>query len=194
MNFLAHVYLSGNNSNLAIGNLIADKIKGKKVNEFPLEIQKGIYLHRYIDQFTDQHTRFRECVRELFPTYRHYSRVIVDMYFDHFLAKNWNRYHKQPLNIFAKKFYEKLEDASINFSDSIQKFVLSLIKYDWFGHYESISNLNIILSQMEKRTQFPSKLGDSTNELIKKYTYFENHFFIFFNDLIDFTKKKIYDL
>lgn len=194
MNFLAHVYLSGNNSNLAIGNLIADKVRGKKVYDLPQEIKRGVYLHRYIDEFTDQHSRFKECVKELFPIYRHYSRVIVDMYFDHFLAKNWNHYHKIPLNEFSKNFYGKLKDSSIIFPDSIQKFIITLIRYNWFGQYESISGLKIILGQMEKRTKFPSKLSDSTNNLKIKYSYFENHFFIFFDDLIDFTKNKIKSL
>ena len=194
MNFLAHVYLSGNNSNLAIGNLIADKINRKKVNNLPLEIIKGIYLHRYIDEFTDQHARFKECVKELFPFYRHYSRVIVDMYFDHFLAKNWNRYHKIPLNEFSKNFYVKLKDSSVIFSYAIQKFILNLTYYDWFGQYESISGLKVILGQMEKKTKFPSKLSDSTKDLKIKYSYFENHFFIFFDELIDFTKNKIQSL
>ena len=194
MNFLAHVYLSGNNPSLAIGNLIADKIKGKKVHELPREFQKGIYLHRYIDQFTDQHLRFKKCVKELFPVYRHYSRVIVDLYFDHFLAKNWSHYHKIPLNEFSKNFYGKLTDSSIVFSDSIQKFIIILVSHDWFGQYESISGLKNILGQMEKRTKFPSKLSDSINDLKIKYSYFENHFFIFFDELIDNIKNKIKSL
>ena len=121
MNFLAHVYLSGNNTDLAIGNLIADRIKGKTIERLPLEMQKGVLLHRAIDQFTDQHPFFKECVSSLFPKYRHYSRVIVDMYFDHFLAAHWEQFHELPLQEFSRAFYKKLQKASAHFPEPIQK-------------------------------------------------------------------------
>ena len=84
MNYLAHVYLSGPDKALSIGNFIADHIKGKAYLDYPKTIQKGIILHRKIDHFTDQHPLFRKNVTLLFPQFRHYSRVIVDMFFDHF--------------------------------------------------------------------------------------------------------------
>ncbi|MDG2235273.1 MAG: ACP phosphodiesterase, partial [Flavobacteriaceae bacterium] len=112
MNFLAHVYLSGSNMQLAIGNLIADRIKGKKINLLTPEIRAGVILHRDIDHFTDHHHIFRECVTKLFPKYRHYSRVIVDMYFDHFLALNWAYFHTIPLNDYSNNFYKELERKS----------------------------------------------------------------------------------
>jgi acyl carrier protein phosphodiesterase len=191
MNFLAHVFLSGNNTPLAIGNLIADRIKGNQVKELPSEIQKGVYLHREIDEFTDKHPIFKECVRELFPKYRHYSRVLVDMYFDHFLAANWQRYHPVPLAEFSEDFYDKLEVESTQFSDSIQKFIRALIQYNWFDEYRTLEGLRKILSQMERRTKFPSNLAAATEDLRQKYPYFEGRFFEFMIELISFTKNKL---
>jgi len=191
MNFLAHVFLSGNNTPLAIGNLIADRIKGNQVKELPSEIQKGVYLHREIDEFTDKHPIFKECVRELFPKYRHYSRVLVDMYFDHFLAVNWQRYHPVPLAEFSEEFYDKLEVESTQFSDSIQKFIRALIQYNWFDEYRTLEGLRKILSQMERRTKFPSNLAAATEDLRQKYPYFEGRFFEFMIELISFTKNKL---
>ena len=191
MNFLAHVFLSGNNTPLAIGNLIADRIKGNQVKELPSEIQKGVYLHREIDEFTDKHPIFKECVRELFPKYRHYSRVLVDMYFDHFLAANWQRYNPVPLADFSEDFYDKLEVESTQFSDSIQKFIRALIQYNWFDEYRTLEGLRKILSQMERRTNFPSNLAAATEDLRQKYPYFEGRFFEFMIELISFTKNKL---
>ena len=191
MNFLAHVFLSGNNTPLAIGNLIADRIKGNQVKELPSEIQKGVYLHREIDEFTDKHPIFKECVRELFPKYRHYSRVLVDMYFDHFLAVNWQRFHPVPLAEFSEEFYDKLEVESTQFSDSIQKFIRALIQYNWFDEYRTLEGLRKILSQMERRTKFPSNLAAATEDLRQKYPYFEGRFFEFMIELISFTKNKL---
>ncbi|MDC1489988.1 ACP phosphodiesterase, partial [Flavobacteriaceae bacterium] len=112
MNFLAHVYLSEDNFSLAIGNLIADRVKGKDLTNFSPMIQKGILLHRKIDAFTDHHSLFKECVSILFPFYRHYSRVIIDMYFDHFLASNWDKYHSKNLKVFSNEFYDALKIES----------------------------------------------------------------------------------
>ena len=100
MNFLAHVYLLEDKFSLAVGNLIADRVKGKDLTNFSPMIQKGILLHRKIDAFTYHHPLFKECVSLLFRIYRHYSRVIIDMYFDHFLASNWNKYHSKNLKTF----------------------------------------------------------------------------------------------
>lgn len=194
MNFLAHVYLSGPNIPLATGNLIADRVKGKKINLLTPEIQAGVLLHREIDYFTDHHTIFRECVTKLFPKYRHYSRVIIDMYFDHFLALNWSSFHEIPLNEFSNNFYKELEIKSPKFTKDIQGFINALIKYNWFEYYESLSGLYEILNQMEKRTKFPSNLSASIEELNLNYEYFQAQFFQFMKEIIEFTKIKTKDL
>ena len=190
MNFLAHVFLSGNNFPLAVGNLIADKIKSNEIHEYPLEVQKGIQLHHAIDHFTDTHPLFKACVTELFPTYRHYSRVIVDMYFDHFLALHWDRFHAVPLVDFSADFYSKLTTTDLPFSEKLDRFISAFTTYNWFEQYQSIVGLNAILAQMDLRTRFNSNLAGSTIELEEKYAYFENHFLNFMDPLIEFSKSK----
>ena len=194
MNFLGHIYLSGPDTELAIGNLVADRIKGGKISELPDKIKSGIVLHRLIDEFTDNHSSYKKCVRELFPNYRHYSRVIIDMYFDHFLAANWDNFHKTPLKIYSNSFYEKLEKSCFYFNDQVQYFICSLINQKWLEKYSNLKDLKVILKQMEGRTKFPSKLAASTYDLIEKYTYFESHFFHFMEDVTFFSKNKLKDL
>ena len=121
MNYLAHLFLSGNHEMHALGNFIADDVKGKDWQQYPEEIQNGILLHRAIDTFTDSHPIFRKHVTLLFPDYRHYSRVIVDMYFDHFLAVYWNRFHPLPLADFAQQFYHSLENTKLYYQRAIPK-------------------------------------------------------------------------
>ena len=89
MNFLAHIYLSGNNDLLKIGNFMADSIRGNSYENYPEEIKKGILLHRSIDSFTDMHPVYRKSKHRLHEKYGHYSGVIMDIFYDHFLAKNW---------------------------------------------------------------------------------------------------------
>jgi len=191
MNFLAHVFLSGADFDLAVGNLIADKIKGNNINHYPAAIQKGIVLHRAIDTFTDTHPNFKNCVSTLFPTYRHYSRVIVDMYFDHFLAVHWESYHPQSLKDFSSHFYQNLNHFTPRFPEPIQRFIQALVNYNWFEQYETIEGLGLILAQMDRRTRFDSNLVGSMVELIEKYDYFEQQFFNFIQPLIAFSKSKL---
>ena len=89
MNFLAHIYLSGDNDLIKIGNFMADGIRGKHYEYLPAEVQKGIVLHRAIDTYTDSHPIFRQSTKRLHHRYHHYAGVIVDVFYDHFLAKNW---------------------------------------------------------------------------------------------------------
>ena len=108
MNFLAHIFLSDNNLQLLLGNFFADHIKGNKFSHFPNEIQQGIHLHRAIDTFTDAHEIVRKSKRRLHERYRHYDGVIIDIFYDHFLAKNWKYYSAIPLDIYASSFYDLL--------------------------------------------------------------------------------------
>ena len=81
MNFLAHLYLSQDNTNIMIGNFIADHIRGNNYEEYSKEIQRGIFLHREIDTFTDNHQIVRKSKRRLHQRYRHYDGVIIDIFF-----------------------------------------------------------------------------------------------------------------
>ena len=106
MNFLAHIYLSGDNDFIKIGNFMADSIKGDNYNNYPEYIRKGILLHRSIDSFTDLHPVFRKSKHRLHDRYGHYSGVIMDIFYDHFLAKNWSNYSEIPLEKYVFNFYQ----------------------------------------------------------------------------------------
>ena len=110
MNFLAHLYLSKNNKNILIGNFIADAVKGSDFKKFPEEIQAGILLHREIDNYTDTHLIVRNSKRRLNLHYRHYKGVIIDIFYDHFLAKNWHQYSETPLAVYAENVYGFLQE------------------------------------------------------------------------------------
>src|SRR5277367_1527199 len=101
MNFLAHLYLSGDNPKIKTGNFIGDFVKGKNLaDRFEKDIAKGIVLHREIDWFTDRHPVVKQSKDRLREKYRHYSGVIVDVFYDHFLARNWINYSSKSLSDF----------------------------------------------------------------------------------------------
>ena len=109
MNYLAHIYLSGDNKMIKIGNFMADSIRGKSYEVYERDIKRGILLHRAIDSFTDMHPIYRQSKHRLHSKYGHYSGVIMDIFYDHFLAKNWSLYSKTPLEEFTTDFYILLE-------------------------------------------------------------------------------------
>lgn len=189
MNFLAHIYLSGENEDLIIGNFIADGIKGKRYLKFPPEIQKGILLHRAIDTFTDQHPTVRQSTARLHENYSHYSGVIVDIFYDHFLAKNWEHYHPQKLEDYVANFYELLRKNFETLPANIQRLMPYMIADNWLVSYRSISGIGIILNQMNIRTKHQSKMNLAVVELEKYYPEFEAEFTSFFEELVAYCKE-----
>ncbi|MBG6062246.1 acyl carrier protein phosphodiesterase [Flavobacterium sp. CG_9.1] len=193
MNFLAHIYLSGDNELLKIGNFMADGIRGKHFESYPLEIQKGIMLHRAIDTFTDAHPVFRQSTKRLHQHYHHYAGVIVDIFYDHFLAKNWNNYSDEKLEDFVEHFYQSLRDNNNVLSERTIKIMPILFKENWLVIYQTINGIDHILTQMDSRTKNQSNMRFATTELQEFYTDFENEFTAFFEELRTFVEQKILD-
>lgn len=183
MNFLAHIYLSGEDELLKIGNFAADSIRGKEYLTYPLKIQQGVILHREIDTYTDTHPIWRQSKKIIVPQYNHYAAVIVDMYYDHFLAKNWNQYSQVPLEQYADVFYQSLIDNYEILPSKIKNFLHIMIAENWLVLYQTTEGLEYILSQMDKRSKGISKMRFATKELIENYAEFETQFTAFFEDL-----------
>jgi len=194
MNFLAHIYLSGEDQGITIGNFIADGIKGKKYDKYPLKIQKGILLHRAIDSFTDQHPTVRQSTARLHENYGHYSGVIVDILYDHYLAKNWEKYHTQPLADYIQDFYELLRTSFEILPSRIQRMMPYMISDNWLLSYATIPGISNILDQMNVRTKGVSKMNFAVMELEQYYTEFESEFTSFFAELIEFSENKLKEL
>lgn len=191
MNFLAHIYLSGDDDELKIGNFIADSVKGKSFIKYPERVQQGIVLHRAIDTFTDAHPIFRQSSQRLFPTYSHYSTVIVDILYDHFLAANWQVYSSQPLDEYVQEFYELLQENLEILPKAVQRFLPYMMRDNWLLDYATVEGIGRILSQMNRRTKYKSKMDLAVNELDLYYSDFEAEFKLFFKDLESFTAGKV---
>jgi acyl carrier protein phosphodiesterase len=183
MNFLAHIYLSGDNDLMKIGNFMADGIRGKQFESYHAKIQKGIVLHRFIDTYTDSHSVFRESTKRLHSEYHHYAGVIVDVFYDHFLAKNWNQYSDEKLEVFVARFYQSLQDNYDLLSDRAKGMMPYMIKQNWLLSYQTIQGIHTILTQMDGRTKNESKMRFASNELEKFYEAFDQEFTTFFDDL-----------
>lgn len=191
MNFLAHIYLSGDNDLIKIGNFMADGIRGKHFETYPIDVQKGIILHRAIDTFTDAHPIFRQSTKKLHEKYHHYAGVIVDVFYDHFLAKNWNTYSDEKLEEFVARFYQSLHDNHNILSERTKGMMPYMIEHNWLVSYQTIEGINRILTQMDQRTKNESKMRFASQELTEYYEEFEAHFSEFFEELIAHSNTKI---
>lgn len=194
MNFLAHIYLSGDNDLIKIGNFMADGIRGKQFESFPAEIQKGIILHRAIDTYTDAHPIFRQSTKKLHKKYHHYAGVIIDIFYDHFLAKNWKAYSDENLDGFVKKFYDSLTENHDILSEKTQRIMPIMFRENWLVSYQTIEGINHILTQMDRRTKNTSKMQFATAELKEFYSEFETEFTAFFEELKQHVNHKLLSL
>ncbi len=194
MNFLAHIYLSGENDLVTIGNFMADGIKGKDYKKYSKNIQIGILLHRHIDTYTDAHKTVRLSTKRLHEKYGHYSGVIVDILYDHFLAKNWSSYSDVPLETYVDTFYDSLEEHFDILPLRVQKMMPFMMADNWLLSYASIDGISRVLDGMNRRTKNRSGMDEAIHELEEFYTAFESEFTSFFNELIVFSKLKLAEL
>ena len=194
MNFLAHIYLSDNNDLIKIGNFMADGIRGKHFEHLPADVQKGIILHRAIDTYTDSHLVFRQSTKRLHERYHHYSGVIVDVFYDHFLAKNWSRYSNEKLADYVGRFYQSLHDNFEILNEKTQHMMPYMIDRNWLVNYQYKEGIARILFQMDQRTKNNSKMQYSIEELEQFYSEFENEFTLFFEDLRNYVNQKLLEL
>ncbi|MBZ4033714.1 acyl carrier protein phosphodiesterase [Flavobacterium sp. 17A] len=194
MNFLAHIYLSGENDFIKIGNFMADGIRGKQFEHFPLDVQKGILLHRFIDTYTDSHDIFRKSTKRLHERYHHYSGVIVDIVYDHFLAKNWSNYSDEKLESFISRFYNSLHDNYEILSEKTQDLMPYMIGRNWLLSYRTVDGIHQILTQMDRRSKNISQMQYAVEELREFYDEFEEEFTLFFEEIKKEAKVKLLSL
>jgi acyl carrier protein phosphodiesterase len=194
MNFLAHIYLSGENNSIKIGNFMADSIRGHSYDVYPEEIQKGILLHRSIDSFTDMHPTFRQSKHRLHEKYGHYSGVIMDIFYDHFLAKNWSIYSDEKLEDYADNFYYLLKDNYDVLTEKVKSMIPYMFARNWLVSYASIDGLQMIMFHMDHRTKNRVNMHESIVELKQYYTEFEQEFTQFFEELRQHCIEKLNEL
>jgi acyl carrier protein phosphodiesterase len=194
MNFLAHIYLSGDNDLLKIGNFMADSIRGHSYEDYPDEIKKGILLHRSIDSFTDMHPVYRQSKHRLHEKYGHYSGVIMDIFYDHFLAKNWSTYSDENLDDYAANFYLLLKENYDVLTERVKGMMPYMIARNWFVSYATIEGLEMIMFQMDHRTKNRVNMHESMVELQQHYDEFNQEFTIFFEELRQHCTNKVLEL
>jgi acyl carrier protein phosphodiesterase len=188
MNFLAHIYLSGKNEKLMIGNFIGDYVKGKKYETYHKTIKDGILLHRQIDFFTDSHSNFREAKKLLVPVYGLYSGIIIDLFYDHFLAKNWNTYSNVTLRQFSKWTHAVLLSNFFHLPKRVQGFLPFLIQNRRLESYATTVGIQKSLEIMSRYTSLPEHSKKAMEIMDSNQQFFEDNFAGFIKDLVGFVE------
>ncbi|MBA5628371.1 acyl carrier protein phosphodiesterase [Moheibacter lacus] len=188
MNFLAHQYLSFHNSEIQLGNLYGEIVRGKDYLHFEKGLQNGILLHREIDTFTDAHDLVKNSTQKFHEKYGKYAPVIVDVLYDYLLIKNWETYSQVPFDQFVQDCYALFSENFETFPPKLQFIIQHLLEHDWFHNYTSIEGISQTLKGISQRSKFKNNIEESTHEFLLFEQDLQEDFQIFFPELISHCK------
>lgn len=183
MNLLAHAQLSGDNESVLAGNLMADAVKGRAWEKYAPDIQLGILLHRQIDDFTDKHSLVRQSKAVIREQYGLYSGVVTDIYFDHFLASDWETYSDTSLVNFSRHVYSILSRHFTLLPPRIKYILPFMMAQNWLNSYASPCGLKQIFYNMDRRTGFRSGMKTAVVVMETHYETLQENFRKFYPQL-----------
>ena len=185
MNYLAHAFLSNNNENLLIGNFIADHMRGNNFKNYPAEVIEGIYLHRRIDSFTDAHVEFKKTKRVFYEGFEKHSGILVDIYFDHLLAKNFEKYHPQKLQHFSSAVYETYKKNLYLMPQSSERFLNYVLQNNIYTSYSLVEGIEKVLFHLSHRINHNVSLQNSVSIFKNKEDEIAQSFELFMSDVLN---------
>ncbi|MDB4089456.1 ACP phosphodiesterase [Flavobacteriales bacterium] len=184
MNFLAHEYLSKDYKGVRVGNFLGDFIRRIEPGKYSEQVLIGIELHKKIDQFTDSHPLVHESKIMLHPRQGKYSSVLLDIYYDYFLAKNWDKFSDVPLNDFATSVYDDFWEMRDVFPEKVVKFLPNMREQNWFYNYRSYFGIDKALQSIARRAKYSNTIKNSLKDLQDLEVELEEKFMLFFPELV----------
>lgn len=183
MNYLAHLYLSGPSDGVRLGNFIGDYVKGNRFSRYPPEIRKGILLHRQIDSFMDEHPLSHASAELFRARYTRFSRVIIDVVYDHYLAKNWDKYSDQSLHDFVNEVHKLFITNYFILPPQVRQFLPFLIRSRRMENYQHLSGIEKTLKIMANHTVLPDHSAWAVEQIVKNDRQLQEQFTGFFEDI-----------
>ena len=188
MNYLAHLYLADNSPGSLIEGLLGDFVKGPLDNAYDDDITKGTLIHRRIDSFSDSHEKVFESKRLISPKRSRFSDIIIDVCFDHFLARSWSEYSNEELADFTRKVYVLLSKYSHILPYKLRSIIPKMIEEDWLGSYQYIEGIGQIMDRVSRRLTRGEGMLGAVKELETNYEKMEENFKSFFPELIAYVE------
>lgn len=188
MNYLAHLYLSGDDPQWMIGGLLGDFVKGPLSGEHPKPVEAGIQLHRRIDVFTDSQPEIQQAIARFEPPFRRFGGILTDLCYDHFLAAHWTKFHPRPLADFCQDFYRALAAFPGTLPTRAQRFCEIAPQVNWLENYAEFECLETMLERIGQRFRTPVPLHDAFPQLVSHYDLMQEEFLLVFPRLVEFSE------
>ena len=191
MNFLAHFHLSGDNEEIAIGNFLGDFIRGTKKENLSVNMQKGLKLHQFIDEFTDSHPLVKKTNKLLQPYFSKYTPVVSDVYFDYFLASHFNDYSSINLREYTHHVYDMMKRYQSEMTPRASRFYDFMIVRDIFFEYGNKGGMTHVFNGLASRAKFESNMLEGVPVLTKHENELYELFKDFYPDLQEASAKHL---
>jgi acyl carrier protein phosphodiesterase len=150
MNWLAHIFLSENHIEYQHGNLLADLLKGRSWHGASSQFNAGLSMHRSIDGFTDKHPLVTKSKSRLGQN-GYLRGVVIDVTYDHLLARNWHRYAHTPLDEFVDTFNRESKQVSRSYPDNARTFLSKLVGSGHLKDYDSFKGIERAFWRIDSR-------------------------------------------
>lgn len=185
VNFLAHIYLSNPHPLVTIGNVMGDNVKGNSYKDnLPSRLALGVSLHRFIDDFMDNHHLSRIGKKRLWDEHGHTSGIIIDMYYDHLLAYNWHRFSDISLEAFEEDSYALFKQHWDLFDNNTQYMLSYMMANKWLSNYASLEGLQRALDGLSRRFRYENHIDKSVSLLEKHFDDYNAEFLEYFDEII----------
>ena len=195
MNYLAHAYLSFNEPGILTGNMISDFVKGKKKFDFSLVIQRGIALHRAIDEFTDFHPVTQQAKSYFKKDYRLYAGAFIDVVYDHFLANDKNQFiDEKELDSFCQSTYLNLQNNSTGLPEKFLQMLPYMQQQNWLFHYGSRKGIEKSFGGLVRRAVYLSESAIAFSIFNNYYQELEKCYQLFFPEIKKFSAQYVSEL
>lgn len=188
MNFLGHLFLSGHDDQVIVGNFMADAVKGRDLSRFDAGLQRGIRLHRAIDSFTDGHPLQRRGRERAHAHAGRYASVVMDLFYDHVLAVHWNEFHPEPLATFAQRMYRLLERNLAVMPDRTRRMVPYMIEGDWLTSYATLEGIAWALDGLSRRVPEGGSMRGAETVLREHFETYTAEFRVFLPAIVAHTR------
>jgi len=193
LNYLAHVHLSCHSPEAVTGAILGDFAKGRRDREWPAAVQSAVRLHREIDAFTDRHSRVRQSCARVSEPRRRFAGILVDVFYDHFLARHWRRFSPQGLEQFTRRVYDVLWPQRDCFPSRLQRILPYMVGEDWLASYAEVDAVEAAIGGIAWRLRKYERarvLNGAIGELLDQYAGLESDFLSFYPELVWFTDSR----
>jgi acyl carrier protein phosphodiesterase len=187
MNFLAHILLSGEDEGIVMGNYVGDFIKGRLTDEKTANWNKhyvvGLKLHRFIDSFTDTHELVQDAKHLAAKAQGKLAGIVMDIYFDYFLARDFNDFNSEPLHIYAHGIYSLIEKNEHLIPETMIPMVRGMIRQDWLTGYATMEGIDLTFQRLSRRAPFLAPISNAISDLKENESFYHEKFLLFFPEL-----------